>query len=74
MTTGQKLIAGALIALAGAEVYGIKHPGSSDTISEITRTVLHTDTQIGRVAFMTLWGAFASWYAVHIITGSKSKK
>ncbi len=37
------------------------------TLSDATRDVFRTDTKVGRLAFTCAWGAFAAWFAHHIL-------
>jgi len=74
MTLGQKLIVGALVALGAAEVYGIRHPGNGDTVSELTRAVFHTDTAVGRAIFLTAFGGASAWFVWHVLDGSRRRK
>jgi hypothetical protein len=37
------------------------------TLSDATRDTFRTDTRLGRVAFTVAWGAFATWFAHHIL-------
>ena len=40
---------------------------SGGTLSEVVRDVARVDTPAGRVVFLVGWGAFAAWFAVHIV-------
>lgn len=48
------------------EIHEVRE-ASTDTLSEVVRTVAFVDRPVGRVAFLMGWGWFASWFAVHII-------
>lgn len=37
------------------------------TLSDVTRSVFHTHTRAGRLAFTCVWGGFTAWYAHHIL-------
>lgn len=37
-----------------------------DTLSEHTRKWFRTDTKRGKFLWLSAWGAFATWFAVHI--------
>ncbi|QNN52489.1 hypothetical protein [Nocardioides mesophilus] len=41
---------------------------SGGTLSEVVRLVVRVDTPAGRAAFLMGWGAFAAWFAQHIVT------
>lgn len=38
------------------------------TLSQTTRDVFHTDTRIGRFAFLAAWGYLCAWFPAHILT------
>ncbi|MBO9523902.1 MAG: hypothetical protein J7518_20400 [Nocardioidaceae bacterium] len=42
-----------------------RHDGS--TLSECTRLIYHTDTAVGRCAFLASWAGFVTWFPVHIL-------
>lgn len=51
-----------------------RHDGS--TLSETTRLIYHTDTPLGRVAFIGSWIALSTWLLPHIcrrVEGSLSR-
>lgn len=56
------------LAAAGVayEVRAIRgHPDL--TLTDATRDAFRTDTRVGRVTFTVAWGAFAAWFAHHIL-------
>jgi hypothetical protein len=57
-----------LLALVGVayEVRAVRgYPNL--TLTDATRDAFHTNTRAGRFAFTVCWGAFASWFAHHIL-------
>lgn len=37
------------------------------TLSQTTRDVFHTDTPLGRAAFLAAWGYLCAWFPGHIL-------
>lgn len=58
-------LTGAGVAYEVHELRG--HTGG--TLSEVVRTTARVETPAGRVVFLVGWGAFAAWFANHIIGG-----
>ena len=58
-----------ILAVAGAfEAYGVwVRRGTGDTLSEVTRWALRTDTRAGAAVFLTGWTAFALWFPAHVV-------
>lgn len=55
----------------GYEAFVLRSERLEHTASRTTRRWWHTDTKGGRLAFTLAWGAFAGWYAHHILEGSR---
>lgn len=49
------------------EVHAIRKEQGGRTLSHFTRSVFHTDTKAGRVAFTLAWGGLGAWFAHHIL-------
>ncbi len=58
-----------LLGIAVVETWGVTNPDANDTLSEMTRWIFATDTELGRWAFGIGWSAFAGWFLVHILGG-----
>jgi hypothetical protein len=58
-----------LVLASAGVVYEVRavrgHPDL--TLSDATRAVFGTHTRVGRFAFTVTWGAFAAWFAHHIL-------
>lgn len=74
MRRGRYVWGGILLLGAVIETYGILHPGNNDTLSEWTRWAFQTDTATGRAIFIGAWGAFAAWFAWHILDKNGGKE
>lgn len=59
---------GLLTAGAAFEVYALMNGRDEDTLSERTRAWFQVRTRTGAVLFGVIWGAFASWFLLHILT------
>jgi hypothetical protein len=63
-----------LFLAAAGVVYEVRavrgHPDL--TLSDATRDTFRTDTRAGRVTFTVAWGAFATWFAHHILKEERS--
>lgn len=56
------------LAFIVIEGVALKNDVPDDTLSEHIRRWLHTDTRLGRTAFIVAFGGFVAWFSVHILT------
>ena len=63
-----------ILAVAAVfEVYGVwVRRGTDDTLSEVTRWALRTDTRTGAAVFLTGWTAFAVWFPAHVLRWART--
>lgn len=72
MRKGRVVLLTAIGTLGVVEAVGIAT--DSDTISQLTADVFHTDTDTGRAVFAGAWMAFSGWFLWHVITFARSVK
>lgn len=49
-----------------------RHDGEG-TLCDVTRRALHTDSKVGRWAFLLGWGLLAAWFPGHILNSPKGE-
>lgn len=61
----RRLLIASLAAVVVAELIGVRRRNRA-TISALTADLFHVETPHGRLAFTTVWVAFAAWFGRHI--------
>lgn len=56
-----------IAGLAAAETWGIRHPASGWTLSELTRLAFRTHHPIGRIVFVLGWALLTRWFVPHVL-------
>lgn len=57
---------GALGALIAFDIWAAYNAVDGDSLSEVTRAALRTDTAEGRALFVIGWAALTAWFVPHI--------
>lgn len=66
MSTAQKFWAGLIGFTTAAAIYADRrHDGSS--LCECSRPIFHTDTALGRAAFVCTYAGFTAWFVPHFL-------
>jgi hypothetical protein len=72
VSRGRAAILSALAVPAAVELYGIRHPGSEFTVSELIRWGFRVESRSGRVVFLVALSAGVTWLVPHVLRGASA--